>query len=169
MASSKSAGSIRAYKKTHIGRNPGPALSRRAALSLGPTQLGGSLALPVWLRAHNSILLLLMVPAAAVVLGLIRGGGAAERQSVEIPPWAGTQISEWDNAGKAILLPDMTAVEPSSALAPKMKKRHWKRIPYELIGGQKGNMIWAGPESNAPRVSLPLGVKGWHAIFVGDR
>ena len=108
-----------------------------------------------------------MVPIAALVLGLLRGGGAAERQSVEIPPWAGTQISEWDNAGKAILLADMTAVEPSSALAPKMKKRHWKRIPYELVGGQKGNMIWAGPESNAPRVRLPLGVKGWHAIFVG--
>ena len=28
-------------------------------------------------------------------------------------------------------------------------------------------MIWAPPEANAPEISIPLEVEGWHAIFVG--
>ena len=108
-----------------------------------------------------------LLAAIVLMIGISANGGAVKQQSVEIPPWAGTQISAWDNAAKTILLADMTTVEPASALAPRMKKRHWKKIPYELIGGQKGSMIWASPESNAPPVRLKLGVNGWYAIFVG--
>ncbi len=108
-----------------------------------------------------------IVSAAALALGISAAGLTVKQPTSDIPPWAGTEISEWDNAGKAIVLAEIAAVEPATAIAPRMKKRHWKRIPYELIGGQKGSMIWAGPESNAPAVRLPLGVRGWHAIFVG--
>ena len=71
-----------------------------------------------------------------------------------IPPWVSCQAANWANASSAIMLPDMTKVEPTAALSPRMKRRHWKAIPYELIGGQKGSMIWASPESDAPPVRL---------------
>src|SRR5262245_54893929 len=61
----------------------------------------------------------------------------------------------------------MTKCEPGSAISPVMKKNHWKVIPYELVGGRKGKMIWASPETAAPVMNLPLNAKGWHAIFVG--
>jgi hypothetical protein len=61
----------------------------------------------------------------------------------------------------------MTQCEPNGALSLTMKKRHWKVIPYELSGGPSGKMIWASPETQAPIMKLNLGVKGWHAIYVG--
>lgn len=103
--------------------------------------------------------------SVVIPLGLLLS--AASAGAAEIPPWAGTLASAWKNAGQATLLSDMTAVEPASALSPRMRKRHWKSIPYELIGGQKGSMIWASPETDAPPVRMKLGAKGWYAIFVG--
>ncbi|HEY2974351.1 MAG TPA: hypothetical protein VGJ48_17675 [Pyrinomonadaceae bacterium] len=73
----------------------------------------------------------------------------------------------WANSSKALVLTDMTKCEPTSALSPIIKKGHWKVIPYELIAGPSGKMIWASPETEAPVMKLPLEVKGWHAILVG--
>lgn len=33
--------------------------------------------------------------------------------------------------------------------------------------GYKGRMIWAGPDTQAPEITLPLNQEGWYAIFVG--
>ncbi len=84
-----------------------------------------------------------------------------------IPPWVSTQSADWANAKRGVMLADMSKCESASALSATMKRRHWKTIPYELIGGQKGVMIWASQETNAPPVRVRLGVKGWYAIYVG--
>jgi len=70
-------------------------------------------------------------------------------------------------ASNAVILSDMGRCTPPSALSPKAKAGHWKVIPYELMDGTKGQFIWASMETGAPVVKLPLGVTGWHAIFVG--
>jgi hypothetical protein len=85
-------------------------------------------------------------------------------------PWNGAAVSDWTNSAKAVVLTDMTNVEPSTALSPKPAKGHWMTIPYEMrpdTGGHKGTAVWCGYESNPPQLKIPLGVKGWHAIFVG--
>jgi hypothetical protein len=84
-----------------------------------------------------------------------------------LAPWAGTEAQAWANVSKAIILTDMSQCQPASALSPRMKKGHWKIIPYELKHGSSGKMIWASPETGAPVMKLSLNVKGWHAIFVG--
>ncbi len=82
-------------------------------------------------------------------------------------PWAGAAVNEWANAPRSILLTDMAQCSPGAALSPGLKKGCWKTLPYEMVGGMKGNMVWAGSEADAPTLSLPLKAKGWHAIFVG--
>jgi len=100
------------------------------------------------------------------------GSGATEEEPVNqgepgaLPPWADSVASRWANASRAVVLTDMSQCQPASALSSKPKRHHWRIVPYEA-GGLKGNMIWAFPETAAPVVKLPLGVKGWHAIFVG--
>lgn len=92
----------------------------------------------------------------------------AKEAQGNMPPQAGKHLAEnWANASKALILSDMTQCSPGSALSPQIRKHHWKVIPYELLNGIKGKMILASPETDAPAMKLPLGVKGYHAIFVG--
>ena len=99
-----------------------------------------------------------------VVLG-VRTGRCEPAQ-----PWGGAALQDWTNASKAVVLTDMARGTPASAFSPmKLKKGHWKVIPYEMVSGYAGKMIWAPPEANAPEVTIPLNVekKGWYAVFVG--
>jgi hypothetical protein len=82
-------------------------------------------------------------------------------------PWAGAAVGEWTRASQAVVLTDMNQCAPASALSPRLKKGCWKVLPYETTSGLKGTMAWAGPEADAPELTLPLKVKGWHAVFVG--
>ena len=85
-----------------------------------------------------------------------------------VQPWGGAAVGDWTNASEAIVLSDMSGCSPADALSPmKLKKGHWKLIPYEMQNGPAGNMVWAPPEAGAPELSLPLGVAGWYAVFVG--
>ena len=65
-----------------------------------------------------------------------------------------------------IYLSDMSRCQPGSALAGKLEKEHWMLIPYET-DEVSGTMIVAQSFINAPDVTLPLGVSGWHAVYVG--
>ena len=92
--------------------------------------------------------------------------------------WGGAVLEDWTNASKATVLTDMTKATPASVFSEKLRKGYWKVMPYEMrktppgagpSGGNahKGKMIWAGPDTDAPKISLPLGAEGWYAIFVG--
>jgi len=65
-----------------------------------------------------------------------------------------------------IYLSDMSLCTPASALSKVNKKKHWTLIPYET-DEVSGVMIRAGSHADAPEVTLPLGVSGWYAIYLG--
>jgi hypothetical protein len=67
---------------------------------------------------------------------------------------------------QAIYLSDLARCEPSTALSDGPKKGHWQTVSYEAEG-VSGTMLIAGVECNAPTLTLPLGVEGWHAVHVG--
>lgn len=68
--------------------------------------------------------------------------------------------------GNAIVLSDLSRCTPAAALSPDRRKFHWLTIPYEAEE-ISGVMLSTGPETDAPDVTLPLDVSGWHAIFIG--
>ena len=109
----------------------------------------------------KAILRRLYVP---VLIGLtIRFASAQPAQ-----PWAGAALSDWANASNPIVLTDLSRCEPKSALSDMvLKQKKWKVIPYTMLNGYTGKMIWAPPEANAPEISLPLEADGWYAVFVG--
>jgi hypothetical protein len=86
---------------------------------------------------------------------------------VAAPVWSGLAPDAWTNATHAVWLPDMAAGVPAAAQTPHMKRGCWRAIPYELESGLKGTMLWASPNTKAPPIRLRLGVRGWHAIYVG--
>ena len=68
---------------------------------------------------------------------------------------------------EGILLSDLSHCEPQSALSYKRKKDCWYTLPYETRDGIKGVMLGKGELTHPPDVDLPLGAKGWHAIYLG--
>jgi len=65
-----------------------------------------------------------------------------------------------------ILLSDMAACLPAEALSGRWAHGHWQKVAYEAEG-VAGTLLLAGPETEAPPVTLPLGAQGWHAIHLG--
>ena len=66
----------------------------------------------------------------------------------------------------AIFIADLTQCTPAAALSPLPRIGYWQTLPYEAEG-LSGNMLLAGPECDAPTLTLPLSVQGWHAIHLG--
>ena len=60
---------------------------------------------------------------------------------------------------------DMNRCQPSSSLSTKPEQGKWQLIPYEAEG-VSGTMIGAASFIDAPSVTIPLGVSGWHAVYV---
>ena len=67
---------------------------------------------------------------------------------------------------KAVFLSDMGRCTPAAALSSGHQKYHWQTVPYEAEG-VSGTLLFAGPETEAPVVRLPVEASGWHAVFVG--
>ena len=70
------------------------------------------------------------------------------------------------SAHEPIYLTDLGLSQPQLALSTDRRKYHWQVVPYETAEFS-GNMLIAGPETEAPPVALPLGVSGWHRIYLG--
>lgn len=66
----------------------------------------------------------------------------------------------------AIYLTDMSKCLPRSALSKASQPNHWRTARYESEE-VSGTMIVTGGISNAPDVTYPLEMTGWHAIYVG--
>ena len=67
---------------------------------------------------------------------------------------------------KAIVISDLGVCQPQAAITPGHLKYHWQAVPYEAEG-VSGTLLIAGPETEAPPLTLPIEASGWHAIFVG--
>ena len=70
---------------------------------------------------------------------------------------------------RAIYLSDMSTCTPGAALSAKSQAGHWSLIQYKTVTPQPGSgtMIGASSFVEAPDVTLPLNVSGWHAVYVG--
>ena len=65
-----------------------------------------------------------------------------------------------------IHITDMGRCTPTSAISSTAKKHRWLLLNYEAEGFA-GTMLAAEELTDAPEVTLPLGVTGWHEIRVG--
>ena len=65
-----------------------------------------------------------------------------------------------------IYVSDMSQCKPAAALSQLQEKGRWTLIPYETEE-VSGTMVSAFSYINAPELTLPLGVSGWHAVYVG--
>ncbi|MFV0390041.1 MAG: hypothetical protein ACK5NT_14960 [Pyrinomonadaceae bacterium] len=78
------------------------------------------------------------------------------------------ESDRWEKSGEAIIISDMSQVEPRNALTFDLRrKRHWKVLDYETKDGLKGNSIASLPDTGAPAVTLKLNKTGWFAVYVG--
>ena len=76
------------------------------------------------------------------------------------------EADRWERSRDAIVLHDMSLVEPKASLSNVRKLRHWKVLDYETAT-MTGKCIASLPDTGAPAVTLPLNVKGWYAVYVG--
>ena len=65
-----------------------------------------------------------------------------------------------------IYLTDMSICKPSSAISPTDQTNHWRAVKYESED-VCGTMLLASTHAQAPEVSCPVNVNGWHAISIG--
>jgi hypothetical protein len=96
-------------------------------------------------------------------------GGTLDVDDVVLTPaplHAGALALEWENGLRPVVLADMGCCTPRSVLSSKAEAGRWKLIDYEA-GGLVGRMAWAFWDAKTPPLTLPLGVRGWHAVFVG--
>ena len=66
----------------------------------------------------------------------------------------------------ATIVSDLSQCRPAGALSERRARWRWTKVPYQA-GGIAGTLLMAGPETQAPPVTLGLGVQGWHGIFLG--
>ncbi len=76
------------------------------------------------------------------------------------------KLAQETGTGTPIFVSDLSRCQPSTALSKVNKKQHWTLIPY-ITDKVSGTMIGAGSMADAPDVTIPLGVSGWHAVYVG--
>ena len=69
-------------------------------------------------------------------------------------------------SGSPTYLTDLDRCQPASALYPGAKARHWRMHTYET-DTLSGIMLRADTETDAPEVTYPLDVSGWHAVSIG--
>jgi hypothetical protein len=63
-------------------------------------------------------------------------------------------------------LSDMSACLPAAAVGTGPKHGRWRLIDYEAEG-LNGKMLWANSMTEAPDVTYPARLKGWHSVYVG--
>jgi len=77
------------------------------------------------------------------------------------------QVRKTDAAtGEPLVISDLSVCTPQDALSDRRKRGRWKIMPYQA-GRISGKCLWALVNTDAPTVTLPLGVTGWHAIYLG--
>jgi hypothetical protein len=77
-----------------------------------------------------------------------------------------THAEQWNRAADAELITDLTRCAPVSALSDRRRLNAWKIFDYETANFS-GKSLSVGRESTAPDLTLKLGKKGWHAVYIG--
>lgn len=77
----------------------------------------------------------------------------------------GTSFSP-GNSSPLTYLSDLNRCQPAAALCDRGKRHCWRMLDYQTDSFQ-GVMLMAGRETEAPEVTYPLKVQGWHRVYVG--
>ena len=75
-----------------------------------------------------------------------------------------------EEAAKMQYITDLSRCTPASALSKSPREGHWQLIAYETLNDPNlgaGTMVGAASFVEAPELTLPLDVSGWHAVYVG--
>jgi hypothetical protein len=91
-------------------------------------------------------------------------GRPVKRSLDELIPHA--HSAQWNRQAEADLITDLTRCTPASALSNRRHLNTWKIFEYDTAEFS-GKCISIGRESSAPDLSLKLGKKGWHAVYIG--
>ena len=75
-------------------------------------------------------------------------------------------IADRGFAAEPVYVADLDQCTPAGALSRESKRGHWKMYDYETHGFN-GVVLMAGPETEAPDITYPLNVTGWHAVSIG--
>lgn len=75
-----------------------------------------------------------------------------------------SEAAEGDSA--VVYVSDMGKCRPASVLSATSEQDKWQLVPYESTE-VSGTMIGAASYIDAPDVTLPLNVSGWHAVHIG--
>jgi hypothetical protein len=68
--------------------------------------------------------------------------------------------------GNAVYLSDLGKCEPKAALSDRMEPGTWRLLTYKTPE-VSGVMVKAASVIDAPELTLPLGLTGWHAVYIG--
>lgn len=96
----------------------------------------------------------------AVSLNALR---VAEAAGAAVPQSAPTAPSQ----ETAIFISDLSRAAPASALTREFVPGRWQLVDYETDEGVAGSMVYARPEEECGTLTLPLGVAGWHRVYLG--
>jgi hypothetical protein len=101
------------------------------------------------------------------VAGRFEGALHVDDVSLEpVRPYPGVDAAAWERADEAVLIRDLSVCRPKDALSDRRRRGRWKVLEYATAGFE-GKCLAALPDTGAPPVTLPLGVAGWHAIYLG--
>ena len=115
-----------------------------------------------------------VLPEDTVLTAVVRTGDRAASNTWSIT-MSGTDYSGvapsrrgriWGDVSREVILSDLSAAQPASALAETYKQGHWRVIPY-TTPAFAGKLILANYEAKAMPVELSLDVQGWHAVWIG--
>src|SRR3990172_2860822 len=81
------------------------------------------------------------------------------RNSVDKPPFGRSTMVV---SRPCTYVTDLTNCLPQSAVVRAPRQSHWQAIPYEAEG-VSGTLLVADANCQAPPLTIPLGVRGWHA------
>lgn len=91
------------------------------------------------------------------------GPNDSRQRSVQAPR---IHASQWQQATRAVMMTDMTRCTPADAFSNRRAHAKWKVFEYET-SDFSGKCLSVGRESSAPDLTLKLGKRGWHAVYVG--
>ena len=97
------------------------------------------------------------------------GSGTLYADDLEIEvktAFAGGDAAAWQRVADAALISDLSVCTPAEALSETRRRGRWKVMDYETQAFA-GKCLWALPDTGAAPVTLPLGVSGWHAVYLG--
>ena len=69
-------------------------------------------------------------------------------------------------SGSPTYISNLEGSHPLSSLSDTARRGHWRKLKYKTED-LDGILLFAGPETDAPNVTIPLNSKGWHSISIG--